>query len=55
MGKFRKNPGILGYDPHNKRETKPMLPCEHCWFQATSKSVLTKHINSEHWDIEKSR
>lgn len=52
LGKKR-NPGILGYDPAKKGKDWTMHQCPHCWFAHHMQSVVTKHINSEHWDLKK--
>lgn len=46
----KRDPGIKGYDPNSKKPPIKQLECPHCWFTHRSQSVLTKHINDEHWD-----
>lgn len=45
--------GIVSYNPKNKKPPLVQIECPHCWFSHHHKSVVTKHINDEHWDIKK--
>lgn len=56
MGFKRKsNYGIQGYDPSKKRPPMTQIDCPYCWFAHHTKNVVTRHINSEHWQEEKER
>lgn len=50
----KRNPGILGYDPAKIGADRSMkqIQCPHCWFAHHSKSIVTRHINDEHWDLK---
>lgn len=50
LGKKR-DPGIKGWDPTKVGPQYKVVqhPCPYCWFAHRSKSVLTRHINEEHW------
>lgn len=51
LGKKR-DPGIKGWSRENVgRPPVQRHDCPHCWYSTRSKSVLTRHINEEHWDI----
>lgn len=40
--------GIKGYNPTKPMKTRVPISCPDCWFVGYSKSVMTKHKQSEH-------
>lgn len=50
----KRDPGIKGWnkDKIGKEYEIVLHKCPHCWYETRSKSVLSQHINEQHWDLK---